>query len=250
MTWSISTDTDNLIAESDAGDSNFSEILENMIAAGYSEVAQIFPGCYSIAGKNLQLLVNSSATPASSPPATGLVLHLEADSVVADGSNNVTAWPDQSGQGNDLEPVGNPQLVPAGLNGQPTLNLSSGSYLRRLSNVTGLPSGASDRTVFFLVNYQEEGRAGFSYGSLNTNNVFGLIVSPDGNLTIQGWGSGNDYESIFSALDRDWILQVAGLESNALQHYMDGVLIDTFTQAYNTVLDRIVVGAEIDENPP
>ena len=132
-------------------------------------------------------------------PTDGLVLHLEADNGVttAMGTTDVTDWADQSAQANDLTAAGAPQLVADAVNGEAAIAFDGvDDTLERLANVMGLPAGDADRTMYIVVNYDSAGYGGVSYGTDGVlNEVFGLIVAPNGNLTVQGWGVANDFIS-------------------------------------------------------
>ena len=185
------------------------------------------------------------------PVSDGLVLHLEADNgVVTEGSDLVTGWLDQSGLDNNLTGAGDPRLVTNGLNGQPTIAFDgTGDRLENLLGLNNLPAGNSDRTVFFLTEYNSRGFGGFAYGNNAINETFGLVVDNQGDLNIQAWGRGQDNSSEIDGTGAGWLIQSARLEDGALTHYLDGTEIDSSNHTYNTSLDRLVVGAEIDNNP-
>jgi len=88
-------------------------------------------------------------------PTDGLVIHLESDFGVVQNSGVVSSWLDQSGNGNDLETAGDPRLEPGDL-AVPVVSFDgSTDRLERSSGLAGLPSGANDRSVFMLVNYEQ-----------------------------------------------------------------------------------------------
>ena len=194
--------------------------------------------------------VNITLTTPGELPADGLVVMLEADVGVITTGNTVTAWQDQSGQGNDLQGIGTPTIIQSGLNGQPIINFDGDvDRLERLGNLTGLPLGNADRTVFMLTRYNSNGFGGFTYGDPIENNAFGLIVSNSGRLSIQGWGAGNDFITPLVGRDAGWLLQAASLSSDTLIHYYDGGVIATENHQFDTTGGRMVVGAEIDGAP-
>lgn len=185
-------------------------------------------------------------------PQDGLVLHLEADTGVTTAveSSTVTGWADQSGQGNNLTASGNPQLVANGLNGEDIISFDgSGDILERLSSVNGLPAGNADRTVYAVVKYDGTGYGGVSFGTNAINEAFSLIVAPNGNLMIQGWGNANDFDSGVAGTSMGWMIQSAVHEAGTLRHYQDGNQIDSRVHSYATDPTRIIVGAEIDRSP-
>jgi hypothetical protein len=178
------------------------------------------------------------------------VLHLEADSGVTESGGTVVFWDDQSPSANHLSAAGDPMLVQAALNGNPVLSFDGGGdRLERLSAIAGLPAGAGDRSVFLVVNYFSTGIGGFSYGERGCNKTFGVIVDPAGDLMLQGWCTAYDHHSTVAGSGAGWLTQAVILESNQWIHYADGLVIDSGTQAFNTAVSRIVVGAEIDNSP-
>jgi len=191
-------------------------------------------------------------------PGTGLVTHFEADSgVSADATGVVSAWTDQSGAGNDLSAIGDPTLLSGGLNGQPVIDFDGvGDALTRATGVTGLPTGASDRTIFAVVKYDGPGYGGVSYGA--PGSLFGLGVAantgtpPSAFLTVLGWGSRDTISSSPAVVDGSstgWMVQSVVVSANNMTHYRDGVEIDTRTLAYNTSSAQLVLGSEIDGAP-
>jgi hypothetical protein len=185
-------------------------------------------------------------------PTAGLVFRVEADAGVSidGGTGAVSGWADQSGLGNDLAAVGDPRLTAGALNGQDVITFDgTGDRLRRVSNVSGLPAGNADRTVYLVANYISTGYGGVAYGTNATNQTFGLIVAPNGNLMIQGWGLANDFDSGVAGSNMGWMIQSAVHNSGVLRHYQDGVQIDTQNHNFATLVSKIVLGAEIDETP-
>jgi glucose/arabinose dehydrogenase len=187
-------------------------------------------------------------------PSSGLVAHFNADSgVTVTAGSVVLGWSDQSPQGNDMIAAGNPTLLTNALNGHQVVDFDgAGDKLERVGSLNGLAAGAADRTVFVVANYRSTGYGGFAYGRgvgppPSCNEVFGLIVAPDGNLMVQGWC--DDFGSGIAGTGQGWLVQSAVLSSGQLSHYQDGNLIDSRTHAYNTSLDAMVLGAELDSSP-
>lgn len=85
---------------------------------------------------------------------SGLSLWLKADAGVTLSGSNVTAWVDQSGNGNNATPVDvNPTFNSSDLNGKPTITLSSIAVGDNESlSLDSSPMGASGTTAF-VVNY-------------------------------------------------------------------------------------------------
>ena len=195
-------------------------------------------------------------------PTDGLVLHLEADSgvTVTDMTTDVTGWTDQSTQANDLTAAGAPQLVADAVNGEAAIAFDgTDDILQRLADVMGLPAGDADRTVYTVVNYDSVGYGGVAYGNADINQAFGLIVAPNGNLMIQGWGGPNDFDSGVAGTGMGWMVQSAVHNAGTMTHsqhtpaqviaQMGALQIDTQVHTYATDPQAIVVGAEIDGDP-
>lgn len=185
-------------------------------------------------------------------PTDGLVFHVEADAGVttAMGTSDVTDWADQSSQLNDLTAAGAPQLVADSLNGEAAITFDGvDDILERLADVNGLPAGDADRTMYSVVKYDSTGYGGVAYGTNATNETFGLIVAPNGNLMVQGWGPANDFDSGIAGTSMDWMIQSAIHDAGTMTHYQDGAQIDLRVHTYATNPTRIVLGAEIDSAP-
>ena len=181
-------------------------------------------------------------------PSDGLVLHLEGDQGVSTTGSTVDTWADQSGQGNDLTSNGDPQLVAAGLNGYDYIELDgSDDWLDRAAAISGLPAGSSDRSMFAVIRYNNmSSYAGASFGNGSANEAFGLVVDGGGgDLTVQGWGGGNDQISATPGTGAGWLSQSVILSSNNGEHFLNGGSIDTYTHMYETVNNRIAIGEEI-----
>jgi len=208
---------------------------------------------YTVPTSNQTLTASYTTGGACQPiPQNGLVFHVEADFGVSTvgATNEVATWSDQSGQGNHLTATGNPQLVPGGLNGEDVIAFDGvGDTLERLTSVAGLPSGNADRTMYSVVRFDSTGYGGVAYGAAATNQAFGLIVAPNGNLMVQGWGNSNDFNSGVAGTGMGWMVQSAVHQGGQLRHYQDGVQIDSVGHSYATSPTSIVLGAEIDRNP-
>ena len=182
-------------------------------------------------------------------PLAGLVLHLDGDQGVLTDASGVTQWQDQSGMGNHLdETSGDPQLVSNAVNGHAAVDFDGAQdWLRRSSVLTGMPSGSADRTVVMVVNYRGAGFGGFSWGNAACNETFGLAVTKQGRLVVQGYCS--DFKTDELGMGAGWQIQAATVSGDALTHYLNGAVIDTATHTYATSLEQLVVGAEIDTKP-
>ncbi|MDQ8203588.1 PQQ-dependent sugar dehydrogenase [Pelagicoccus sp. SDUM812003] len=187
---------------------------------------------------------------------SGLVLRLETDmspsTISIASGTTISGWADSSGMGNNLVASGNPtvalSLTPSG---SPALQLDGvGDKLSRVGGVTGLPAGNANRTVIVLARYRDaDTTAGVAYGFGAENQTYGLAVDPrNGALTVQGWGGANDSVSGTNVFNTGWLVHSGVHESGTTKHYKDGVVIDTFDHSFATVVNRIVIGAEIADN--
>ncbi|MEM8946763.1 MAG: Ig-like domain-containing protein [Planctomycetota bacterium] len=184
----------------------------------------------------------------------GLVFALESDAGVAnDGGTGVVGWLDSSGLGNDLQTVvGDPTIVSGATpSGEDAISFDGDDSLARLGAtdaLNGLPSGAADRSIFIVAQYNSvSALSGVSYGNGGMNQAFGLVADPTtGNLGVQGWGAGNDFVSAEPGVSEGWLVQSAVLSSNNLDHYRDGQLVDTAFHAFSTQTTDLQIGEEID----
>ncbi len=179
----------------------------------------------------------------------GAVVLLEADAGVTESGGTVTAWADQSGNGNDLIAVGAPTLD-LSPSGQAAISLDGNDdRLERIGSLVGLPEGNTDRSVFVVVDYRSNGYGGVSYGRPTWRDMFGLVVTNQGNLMVQGWGGPNDFDSEIAGTGAGWLTQGAIFDTGDLTHYKDGTIIDTRSRRITTVADNFIIGAELDGSP-
>ncbi|MGJ8677699.1 MAG: PQQ-dependent sugar dehydrogenase [Akkermansiaceae bacterium] len=183
----------------------------------------------------------------------GLVVHLEADlNVAIQSGTDVAAWLDQSGLGNDMISGGGPQFLTASTpSGQSAISFDGNDDKLERINASeplgGLVFGAADRTMFVVANYRGASAwSGIAYGSGASNEAYGVGVrSTDGNLLIQGWGSGNDLISTVSAFAEGWMVQSSVLDNSTSTLFQDGEQIAQFSHVYATTPTKLVIGEEI-----
>lgn len=174
-----------------------------------------------------------------------------------DATNNadpVTTWNDQSGNGNTITTNNSdPTFVTNTLNGLPVVRFNGSNQSMGRTGFTGLPTGAAVRTIFNVSQYRSIGFGGFAYGTATTDGVFGNVVGSNGNFYIQGWGSGNDFDSGTTANGAGWNLHTSvfgGNGANQLQQFVNGSLVSQHTTtAYNTGTTEIEIGREMDNSP-
>jgi hypothetical protein len=153
-----------------------------------------------------------------------------------------------------LAAVGAPTFTAGALNGHGVIPFDGVDDALVLGGATGLPSGASDRSVFVLVRYNAanangSGWAGFAYGAPTSNRTFGLALTPTGLLGVQGWGSANDFvSSPATAGVGPWLVHGATVASNTVTQYLNDVPIGSVAHTYNTGTSAISLGEELNGN--
>ena len=183
------------------------------------------------------------------PVTNGLVMWLQADQAVDTSGAAVTSWSDLSVSGNDLTVIaGDPQYDASAINGHAAVVFDGVDDVLGRSTPAGLPTGASDRTVFLVASYESVGWGGFTWGNLTCNRVFGLSVAKSpANLAVQGWCTANDFPSAVAGNGAGWLTQAAVVSSDAVTHYVDGTQVDQFTHTYNTGSALLRLGAELND---
>jgi VCBS repeat-containing protein len=209
---------------------------------------------YAVTGGDTAVVSIAVGVPGGGLVTAGLVAAYQAGENVSTGiGNTVTGWLDGSGRGNDLLAAGNPTLVAGATpTGEAAIAFDGvGDLLQRVNatdTLNGLSAGAADRTMFFVVNYlaHEGVSAGLAYGDKENNQAFGLVAGwDDGDLEVQGYGRRNDYDTNVPGTGQGWLVQSVILENNVIEHYLDGDLIGTRTHAFNTDLQKLIMGGEI-----
>jgi glucose/arabinose dehydrogenase len=182
----------------------------------------------------------------STLPTAGLVALFETDRGVTASGEQVTGWPDASGQGNDLLAVGNPTLEAGRLNGQDTVAFDGVDDALVDATPTGLPAGDADRTMFAVVRYDTVGFGGVGYGNNRANEAFTLGVNDAGELTLQGWGSANDKASTVAGTGAGWLVQSVRYDDGAYTMYRNGTAIVDGTHGFATVADDLLLGGNLN----
>ncbi|MCB0644502.1 MAG: PKD domain-containing protein, partial [Phaeodactylibacter sp.] len=205
----------------------------------------------TVPATNTTLTVTYTMTGECAAPVTnGLVLQLDGSLGVTLSGSEVMAWADQSGSGNDLSPVGAaPELQSGMLNGHDVVSFNGIDESMGRSGFFGLPTGSGDRSVFMVTKYNSNGWGGFSYGNNSSNQTFGLGVSNQGKLAIQGWGGSNDFPSAEDGDTDAWLTQAIIVESDQFDLYKDGSIILNQPHAWNTASNKVRLGVEIDDTP-
>ncbi|MEM9169804.1 MAG: Ig-like domain-containing protein, partial [Pseudomonadota bacterium] len=212
-------------------------------------------------GQTLSAPIEINVGETTGPGVTdGLVLELESDIKIGLNGDIVVNWLDGSGAGNNLDGFGDPRLVPnATPGGRPAIVFDGdGDFLVREdtanSPISGLADGDGARSLFFVVDYGETNNvsSGVVYGNGAPNEAFGLTNSfaptAEANFMVQGWGRGNDEISGVNGADAGWVVQSVVVEDNGdWTHYVDGVAIDSGNRSWNTNIERLIIGGEIND---
>jgi len=166
--------------------------------------------------RDISLSIQASAAQATIPipiPTNGLSLWLKADAGITLSGSSVTAWADQSGNGNNVNDVANmPMLVNNLINGYPAIYFRGTDYLYNSAFTTeGL------NTFFNVVKFLSGNRV---FTSINTNILIGSYGGYSDRMYNQGWIFEGTSEST------DWKLNSAyfGGESS---FYQNGILLGT-----------------------
>ena len=155
----------------------------------------------------------------------GLVLALESTIKIGLDGDQVLAWLDGSGAGNNLTASGDPRLVDnATPTGAPAIVFDGdGDRLDRVDStatpIAGLPAGSGARTLFFVVDYGPTGGTwqGATYGNDANDQAFGLTANgQNGQFAVQAWGGGNDDTSPVDAIGAGWVVQSVVLQDDGL----------------------------------
>lgn len=192
----------------------------------------------------------AAAGPCATPP-DGPVMHLTTEAGLVLDGERVMAWQDQSGSGNNLTAAGEPQLLADAMGGMDAIRFDGIDDGMRRAGVNGLPTGNNNRSVFLVTRYNEatnaSGWTGFTYGNASGNQAFGLVMTPNGHLGVQGWGNANDIaaDPPVSPVG-GWVVQGAIVESSRLTQYLDGVPAGSRDHVFHTGTARIRMAEELN----
>ena len=199
--------------------------------------------------------VHLRVTPDDELVRQGLVLHLDAAEGVIETEEGVTEWLDLSGRDHHLTAIGHPTLAraltPAG---GPAIQLDglSTALQRLLFNhpPEGIPTGASDRTLFAALRYHHAAAAaGVTYGSGLPNQAFGLVVQQgSGLLALQGFGPGNDLVSTVPGDTSAWLVQSARVMEGLATLYLEETALTSRHHLFDTTSGQLVIGQSLDES--
>lgn len=181
------------------------------------------------------------------PVNDGLVLRLSAEFGPMATGDAVSGWADLSQNGNTLSLVsGTPRLHSDMLNGHDVVVFDGVDDALGGDILSGLSSGAEDRTLFFIGRYDVGGAGGFSYGNASANEAFGLQIDGDGSLAVDASGADGDFGSSTDAVAAGWMMQSVVLEGDQVTHYLNGNVIDQFDHAFSTDNQLVRLGTTLD----
>ncbi|MBG6212019.1 glucose/arabinose dehydrogenase, partial [Labrenzia sp. EL_126] len=222
------------------------------VEGNYTAYVEVNDGEDTVQSGNISVQVG---IPTELQISNGLVLLLESDIKIGlEDGDRVVSWLDGSGNGNNLSAQGDPRLVDnATPTGQPAIVFDGVEDILDRNDstetISGLPAGSANRTMFFVVNYIDDNNvsSGLVYGDNASNQAFGLVTARDDNLEVQGYGVSNDFDSGVNGLTQGWMVQSVVLDNNVIIHYQDGSVIDTAVHSFNTDLERLLIGGEIND---
>ncbi|WP_068115428.1 Ig-like domain-containing protein [Tropicimonas marinistellae] len=193
------------------------------------------------------------------PVTDGLVMQVESFIKIGLGEDGttVTEWLDQSGNGNNLTAQGDPQLVEnATPTGQPAIVFDGvGDAIGRSDSLTSFALGNDPRTMFFVVDYEtvtNDEAAGLVYGNDSDNQAFGLTLDGNENdFNIHGWNSdlATDVDGVddpATGEERGFVSHAVVFDGSIYRHYVNGEQIDSGAASFNTVMERLVIGQNLD----
>lgn len=181
----------------------------------------------------------------------GLVLQLETKSGVQTLGSVVQVWRDQTVNRNDLFALNSPQLVASGLpSSLPSIYCDATSELDRdhiQDEITNMPSGDDDRSIFILVKFLSSGSSGgFIYGNASPNQAYGVAMSGStGKLVLGAQGAADTLVSDEDGVGAGWMILESNTNNGVSKLLKDGVEIASHTHTYNTVITRITIGGGI-----
>jgi hypothetical protein len=146
---------------------------------------------------------------------SGLSLWLKSNAGVTMDGSNVTAWADQSGNGNNVNDVANmPMLVNNFINGYPAIYFRGTNYLYN----SGFTTTGGANTFFNVVKFLSGNRV---FTSINTN----ILIGSYGGYSDRMY-DGNDWTYEGTDPSTNWKLNSAYFGQGA-SFYQNGILLGT-----------------------
>ncbi len=209
---------------------------------------------YPVPETNTSLVANYIDTGVcSEAPTNGLVMRLKGDTGVVINGTDVLSWADQSGNGNDVISLGEPQLIFGALNGLSVVQFDGIDDAMTKTGFNNLPLGSDDRSVFMLARFLQNGGgsawSGVSYGLAQNNQTFGLTLTPAGSLGLQGWGGNNDFETTpsINGIGR-WLNYGVIYSGQNFAQYDNGTPVGTGAHVFNTSEGGIRIAEDLKGN--
>ena len=136
------------------------QLAVDFLSPGQVQLTAVATDSWGARGTSAPVTVQITGSAPATPPSGDLNLWLKADAGVTTGAGNaVTAWADQSGQGNDAyqwDPAAAPLLVAGAVNGKPALRFAAApQYLEVADSPTATVTG--DLTTFYVVKFDDFG---------------------------------------------------------------------------------------------
>ena len=165
----------------------------------------------------------SAAPPAFSPTdISGLKLWLKADAgVTYDGSNRVSAWADQSGQGNNASASGDerPVYSASGLNSKPTISFNGSAQVLTITDNASLDF--STMSAYLVIKRDDDGGQNdvvFIKNGSSTSDaaVYGIVLFSDATNWVVGMDKGGGWGDNFTDFDvSDNLPKIIGYRVNS-----------------------------------
>lgn len=182
---------------------------------------------------------------------TDLRLWLKADAgtnTVIDGAN-VSSWTDQSPESNDAAQGtgGNqPTFKEVGINNNPSITFN-GSTSYMTYGLTSFPIGATDRTIYVVLNYDDitaTYQIPFSYGTTSGSRANGFAFSNTGNLHYFGWG--NDIVQTSFVNPNEAHIYGATYDGATARLFSEGTELTSGAKTWNTANNTAYLGRQLN----
>jgi len=188
--------------------------------------------------------IGGTTAPFSPSDLSNLSLWLKADAGVTLSGLNVTAWADQSGNGNNATTYDvNPVYTESAKNGKPAITFS-GSEMMTTANIF---NGSNSRTIFAVYYVNNEDTANTICGQTNdlevVNGSFFLLQARsdlDGNPYL---ATANDDLIGSPFVNQTWKIAMADYNGTTGNLYSNGTNVGTGTFSWNTYNGTFCIGS-------
>jgi len=156
----------------------------------------------TIGGVNGAFNVTTMTTALLPIPVTGLRVWLKADTGIAkDGSNRISSWADQSGNGFHVAQGGSskqPLFVDGAISGKPVIRFDGADDYLQTPGAVNLINGTGNYTLFVVVKPGPTQKAWADIMDYTHSTDVNTVVQQDGNATNHFGGFGNVFEPLSS----------------------------------------------------